>query len=209
MAPRDRAVAVTINNEGDEELVLQGDVYVWKQKPNGEDDLILTEDIILSPPIVKVAPKSRQILRLARVRIAPTPLELTYRLVVREIPEAKSVAGKDMMLQFALAFSMPVFISPPNAKRQLDCKVARSTANSVNAFCQNTGDTYVQVREIAVLNGAGEKIAIRDSGGYLLPGITRSFEVKTPEGRIPGGKAKLLATLDTGPNLSFEVVVPD
>ena len=56
MAPRDRAIAITINNESDEELVMQADVYAWSQKPGGEDQLILTEDLILSPPILKLAP---------------------------------------------------------------------------------------------------------------------------------------------------------
>lgn len=50
MAPKDKAVAVTITNEGDDELVMQADVYTWKQKPDGEDELVLTEDMLLSPP---------------------------------------------------------------------------------------------------------------------------------------------------------------
>ena len=68
--PQDRAIAVTITNDGDEELIMQADIYAWKQKPNGEDDLVLTEDLILSPPIVKVAPKSRQVVRLAKLSVA-------------------------------------------------------------------------------------------------------------------------------------------
>jgi hypothetical protein len=39
MAPRDRATAVTVTNEGDDELVMQADIYTWKQKPDGTDDL--------------------------------------------------------------------------------------------------------------------------------------------------------------------------
>ena len=58
MAARDRAVAITVVNESDEEIVMQADLYSWRQKPDGEDDLVLTEDMILSPPIVKLAPKS-------------------------------------------------------------------------------------------------------------------------------------------------------
>ena len=52
MAPRDRAVAVTLRNEGDTPVVLQADINVWSQKPDGTDELVLTDDLILAPPII-------------------------------------------------------------------------------------------------------------------------------------------------------------
>ena len=124
MTPKDRAVAVTIINEGDEQLVMQADVYLWKQKPDGQDELTLTEDIFLSPPIIKLAPKARQVVRLARLKAANTVEQLTYRMIVREVPEARPPKA-DLQLQIALAFSIPVFISPPGVKAKLDCTVDR------------------------------------------------------------------------------------
>jgi fimbrial chaperone protein len=206
MAPRDRAVAVTVTNEGDEELVMQADVYVWKQKPDGEDELALTEDLILAPPILKLAPRSRQVLRLAMVRPRPASEQLTYRLIVREVPEAKP-AEKQLQLQIALAFSLPVFITPPSAKRQLGCTIDRVAADTVRASCANTGTAYAQPREFALTSAAGEKLALRDSGGYILPTIKRSFDIKRADGAIPAGKAKLGVTLDDGTTQSFDVTI--
>ena len=116
MTPKDRAIAVTITNEGDEELVMQADLFLWKQKPGGQEDLTLTEDMFLSPPIIKLAPKSRQVVRLARLSNARPTEQLTYRMIVREIPEARP-AKQDLQVQIALAFSLPVFITPPGATR--------------------------------------------------------------------------------------------
>ena len=93
MQPRERATAITVVNEGDTELVMQADLFSWKQKPDGTDDLVPTEDLILAPPILKLAPKSRQVLRLANLRPAPSDVQQTYRMVVREIPEAKPNDG--------------------------------------------------------------------------------------------------------------------
>lgn len=45
MVPKNKAVAVTITNESNEELVMQADLYLWKQKPDGQDDLTLTEEM--------------------------------------------------------------------------------------------------------------------------------------------------------------------
>lgn len=208
MAPKDRAIAVTINNEGDEELVMQADVYLWKQKPGGEDELTLTEDMILSPPIVKLAGRTRQVVRLAMLSPRPTSEQLTYRLVVREVPEARS-AEKKVQLQLALAFSLPVFITPPGAKRQLGCIIDRVSADTVRASCENTGNAYAQPREFILTSASGEKLAMRDSGGYILPSIMRSFDIKRTDGRIPGGKAKLAVALDDGNTQNFDVSIPE
>lgn len=208
MAPKDRAAAVTVTNEGDEELVMQADVYVWKQKPGGEDELTLSEDLFLSPPIIKLAPRSRQVVRLAMVRPPKTGPQLTYRMIVREIPEARP-ARKGVELRVALAFSLPVFITPPGAKRQLQCTVDRVAASIVKAVCENTGTAYAQPREFVLSSEQGVKLASRDSGGYILPDIERSFELKRAEGRIPGGKARLAVMLDDGSTQTYDVTIAD
>ena len=208
MAPTDRAIAVTITNEGVEELVMQADLFLWKQKPGGQDDLTLTEDMFLSPPIIKLAPKSRQVVRLARLSAAKPTEQLTYRMIVREIPEARP-AKQDMQVQIALAFSMPVFITPPGAKAKLDCTVERVSADTVKTTCENTGTGYSHPTSLLLTRNTGEKIASQESGGYILPGIKRSFELKLAQGNIPGGKAKLAAMFDDGSSQTYDVTVTD
>jgi fimbrial chaperone protein len=208
MAPNDRAIAVTITNEGDEELVMQADLYLWKQKPGGVDDLTLTEDLFLSPPIIKLAPKSRQVVRLARLSNARPTEQLTYRMIVREVPEAKA-AKKDLQLQIALAFSMPVFITPPGAKGKLDCAGEKVSPDTIRATCENTGTGYSHPTSFLLTQATGGKIASQETGGYLLPGIKRTFDIKRTEGSIPGGKAKLVATFDDGSTQSYDVTIPN
>ena len=208
MTPKDKAVAVTITNQGDEELVMQADLYLWKQKADGEDELTLTEDMFLSPPIIKLAGKSHQVVRLARLNRAISDQQLTYRMVVREIPEARP-AKENIQLQIALAFSMPVFITPPGAKNKLGCVVERTAANSINAVCENTGNAYVQPLDFELINVAGDKLASRDQGAYILPGIKRNFDIKSADKSIPGGKAKLTVRLDDGTKQDFDVVLAE
>ena len=206
MDPRDRATAVTLTNEGDEQMVLQADVFLWKQKPDGEDDLTLTEELFLSPPIIKLAPKARQVVRLAMLNPPKTGPQLTYRMIVREIPVAKPV-DKTVQVQIALAFSLPVFITPPNAKRELGCVIERVAADTARVVCENTGNAYAHPREFVLTGAKNEKLASRDSGGYILPGIKRSFELKRSDGIIPGGKAKLAARFDDGQSQIYDVNV--
>ena len=207
MTPRDRAVAVTVTNDSDEEVVMQADLYTWKQRPDGSDDLQLTEDLILTPPILKLAPRARQVVRLARLSPPPAGTQQTYRLVMREVPEARS--SNQLQLQVALAFSLPVFISPPGVKRELQCGLERAAADQVRAVCSNSGNAYAQIRAFEVLDARGAKVAARDSGGYLLPSIKRSFDIKAAEGRIAGGSMKLQVALDDGSLQAFDATLPE
>ena len=209
MGPRDRAVAVTVTNEGDTELVMQADIFDWKQKPDGSDDLTLSEDMILAPPIVKLAPRSRQVLRLALTRPVPRVEQLTYRLVVREIPEVKP-PEQGVQLQIALAFSLPVFITPPAAKRQLTCRVEKKPATEVLlALCENLGTAYAQPVDFVLATARGDKLAARDTGGYILPGVKRGFELIHPSGPLPAGGGKLTVTLDDASKQTFDITVTD
>jgi len=208
MAPRDRATAVTITNEGDDELVMQADIYTWKQKPDGSDDLALSDDLILSPPIIKIAGRARQVVRLAMVSPPAAPRQLTYRMILREIPEAHA-ADKKVQLQIALAFSLPVFITPPGAKRDLLCSVARSAPDAVTARCENRGGAYAQPREISLTGANGEKVATLESAAYVLPGTTHAYEIKRSGGPIASGPAKLAVNFDDGTSQAYDVTVGD
>ncbi len=207
MTPQDRAVAVTINNEGDSELVMQADLYTWKQKPNGEDDLELTEDLLLSPPIIKIAGKSRQVVRLARLQPPDLDQQQSYRLIVREIPEA-APSSANLQLQIAIAFSLPVFITPPNAKHQLDCAAQKTAMDKVSVTCTNTGNAYAQIIDLTLEKSLDNKITARTKGGYILPTITRTFDITSENNQpVPHGEAKLIARLDDGSKQTFDVVI--
>jgi fimbrial chaperone protein len=206
MTPQDKATAVTINNDGNEFLVMQADVYDWKQKPDGEDDLTLTQDMLVYPPIIKVPPKSHQVVRLARLVHMPQSKQSTYRLIVREIPEVHHTQKK-LAMTVALAFSMPVFITPADAKNKLDCSVERISSKSVNAVCHNSGNAYAQVLGLALTNAKGHNLANSNQVGYILPDITRKFELKSATTSIPAGPASLSLKLDDGSKQTFNVVL--
>lgn len=208
MGPRDRATAITITNDGDEPLVMQADLYSWKQKDNGEDDLVLTDDMILSPPIINIAPKSRQVVRLAMLRPRPPGEQLTYRMIVREVPEVKP-ASPTLQIQIALAFSMPVFITPKGVKRNVSCQLASVSAGSLKAVCENSGTAYAQTRGLVLTNAAGDVLASNEAVAYILPGMKRSYDLKSSVEKLPPGKTTLTVTHDDTLTQTFDVVVTE
>jgi fimbrial chaperone protein len=206
MTPRDRAVAVTITNEGDTEVVLQADLNAWSQKPDGTDEQVPTEDLILSPPIIKLAPNARQVVRLALLKPADASRQLIYRMVMREVPEAVANRDKTIQVPIALALSMPVFITPPPAKRDVTCQAARGTGPALNVTCTNSGSAYAQVREVLVKRGT-QVLAKFEGGTYILPGARQVMSVKGEQAIAPGA-AQLAVSFDDGKSQTFEVTLP-
>jgi fimbrial chaperone protein len=204
MKPQDRAVAVTITNESDAPVLLQADVYAWSQKADGTDETALTEDLVLSPPIIKLAAKGRQVVRLARLKPADASRQLTYRMILREVPEAAAPKDK-IQVAIALALSMPVFITPAPAKRAVACEASRAEGETLNVACANKGSAYAQVREILVKQG--ERVLGRfDGGAYILPGARKVMSIKTQNPQ-PGSRLQLVVTYDDGRSDSFDVTV--
>jgi len=218
MAPRDRAVAVTLTNEGDSANVLQAELHTWTQDADGTDRLTPTDDLILSPPIIKLAPRARQVVRLALLRAPDPARQLTYRLIVREVPEALEGA-KGIQVPIALALSMPVFITPPKAQRAMACSLvpatpaagSASTAPSLPApapqvRCANSGNAYAQIRQI-VLQRGNTALARFEGGSYVLPGAAQTLTLKAEQAVAPGA-AELSVSFDDGQNQVFSVVLP-
>ncbi len=206
MTPRDRVVAVTVANEGDTEVVLQADLNTWRQKPDGTDEQLSTEDIILSPPIIRLAPKARQVVRLALLKPADTSRQLIYRMILREVPEALPSKDQSIQIPIALALSLPVFITPPRAMREISCRVVRSDASALGASCTNTGAAYAQVREVLAIRDS-QVLGRFEGGTYILPGAQQTISVKGSRA-ITAGPAQLRVNFDDGKSQFFDVVLP-
>lgn len=210
MEPRERAAAVTVVNEGDAELVLESELFQWTQKADGTDELTPTDDLILAPPILKLPAKSRQVLRLANLKPVPPGEQLTYRMIVREVPEAAE-PKPGVQIQISLAFSLPVFITPPGVKSRLVCGASRKSATLLVATCENQGNAYAQPVNFAIKGPTGNTMLSQDvSAGYILPKMRREFELKQPAGAPSmNGPAKVAVTQDDGSVQLFDVVLAD
>lgn len=206
MTPRDRAVAITVTNEGDTPMVLQAEINAWRQQADGSDEQVATDDLILSPPIIKLAPKARQVVRLARVGEPDAARQLTYRLILREVPEVTAAKEPSIQIPISLALSMPVFVTPPAARREVACQAARGAATALQVTCANQGTAYAQVREVQVKR-ADQVVGKVEGGFYILPGARKALTVQS-EKAVAAGPAQLLVSFDDGKSQTFDVVIP-
>jgi len=62
-SPGQKATSLTVTNQGDKETAIQIRAYSWSQKEN-DDPLTATGDVVLSPPLARIAPGASQLVRL-------------------------------------------------------------------------------------------------------------------------------------------------
>lgn len=206
MSPRERVVAVSISNEGETEVALQAELHSWTQTEDGADTLQPTEDLILAPPIIRIPSKTRQVVRLALLRPADLQRQLTYRLIVREVPEITQPKDQTLQVPITLALSMPIFITPPGAQRLLECEMQRPDAQTLGARCTNQGNAYTQVREV-VLRREDKVLARFEGGAYILPGSRKWLPVEGAQ-QVAPGPARMDVQLDDGTVQSSTVTLP-
>lgn len=194
--PKDKAVALTLMNEGEEDLVLQADVYRWTQGPGGVDQTELSEDLIVSPPSLRLAAHSKQVVRLGLLVPRDPVSQMAYRLVVREIPEAGSRQDAALQLPIALVLNMPIFITPAKSQRSIDCDWERVDAGDASLSCLNTGSAYAQVRSAEVRRD-GDVLAKNTGATYILAGVRKRLPMQVLSApSLKAGIAELILVYD-------------
>jgi fimbrial chaperone protein len=173
------AAGLTLSNLGTEPFQAQVRVFVWRQA-NGEDILEATDDVVVSPPMLRIEPGREQLVRVVRQRTPPLDQEASYRLLVDEIPGARPVPENTAGLRFVLRYSIPVFLSPPVQRYARPVLHTRLTTegDQHTLVLENTGTAHAQVAELVYTDPQrGTQVIGAGLAGYLLPGQTRRWRL--------------------------------
>ena len=199
LAPGKLSATLTIRNDDKEPAVIRLEPRVWDQK--GEEDLYeATKEVLVTPPIVTIAPGAEQIVRIALRRPLDPLKELTYRLYLQEVapPPRPGFSG----LQVALRISMPIFAKPGDAVLpRPEWKVAyQGKEHSLRVHLSNRGNAHLQLQEFKLsAPGADKMLALQQTSAYVLAGKNRDWLLKLdPALRLPEGKLRLRASTDAG-----------
>lgn len=195
LSAKQPVAAITVRNSGTEPAVVQLETSAWSQD-EGRDVLVPTNDVLATPPIFTVPPGKTQILRVGLRRPTTATGETTYRLVLREVPPSTPTQG----LRVALRISMPVFVVPATSVApELNWRTTRTADGQIRVHLTNTGTAHVQVSKID-LALADEDVALgtHTTAGYVLPGNTRSWTVKTASPAAAGAKIRIRSMTDAG-----------
>lgn len=139
---------IQITNVADEPVTMQAQIFRWGFKGE-EEDLAATRDVILNPPLIKLAPKGQQFIRVGLRVPNTTNSETTYRLVLEELPP--NAPGSGTTVRTLLRISIPVFA---NAKTKtapkVNWSVFRTQDGKLRLRAINNGTAHIQIRTLKV-----------------------------------------------------------
>ncbi len=189
LQPGQRAASLSVMNTGAKPTSIQVRAYDWGQK-NDQDQLTASNIVVVSPPLVTIAPGATQVLRLI-LRRPPEGSEATYRIILDQIPGPNEPG----VVQMVLRLSIPVFAEPETkAVPQVQFHLERD-GDKLFLVGVNSGQSHEVIRDIVVASGSGRNL---EPGAkvspYLLAGATRRWELGA-EGYAPqpGESLKLTA----------------
>ncbi|MDR6673733.1 fimbria/pilus periplasmic chaperone [Xanthomonas sp. 1678] len=186
LTAEESAQGLWLSNSGDTPLQAQVRVFRWRQQ-HGEDLLEPTDRIAISPPMLQLAPHSRQLVRIIRLDDAPRATEDTYRVLVDELPTADAAAGSTAGLQFVLRYSVPIFVKPAVAAAPaLQARLIHDAAAPALEVV-NQGSEHAQLVDLYFLASDGTRAAIADGlAGYVLPGQRKRWPLPPALARADG-----------------------
>ncbi len=198
-----RIGAVTVRNEGEQSVLVQAETFRWTAS-SPKDVLEPTRDLLAVPPVFRIAPGSRQTVRVGLREGFPRDVERSYRLLLTEVAEARP--GTDEGVRFSLRLSLPVFARPAAARPELHWRARRSD-RVLHVEAENRGSAHVRLGVVRLIAGSGRVVTLKNTAGYLLPGERRAWRVRDPG--FAGGAVELVVETQQGPSRARLLVEED
>lgn len=199
--------ALTIRNEDAVPVVIQAEGLAWSQD-EGQDALAPTRDLLVSPAVFTVQPGATQLVRVALRRAPDAARELSYRLILQEVPPA--ARPEFTGLQVALRMSVPIFVAPTApAAAQVSWLGSRDDDGRRVVAVRNEGAAHERVRAFTLKTADGAVTVFEQPAmAYVLPGAERRWvidnnnDIRTSAGSTTGsagaGPFRLEGTTDRG-----------
>ncbi|MGE8552263.1 MAG: molecular chaperone [Acinetobacter calcoaceticus] len=172
------ASSLSLYNQSSESTDLQVRVFEWNQK-NGQDQLIPTDEIAVSPSFLKLKPNDSYNLRVVRINPKPVSGEKTYRIIIDELPKPVDSRKADQGINVLLRSSLPVFVVNKDAITKLSWKIdANQKAPSLNI--SNIGNRHALLNNLTLVDATANKsypIKVNTVNGYILAEQARSYTI--------------------------------
>ena len=172
------ASSLSLYNQSSESTDLQVRVFEWNQK-NGQDQLVPTEDIAVSPPFLKLKPNDSYNLRVVRINPQPVSGEKTYRIIIDELPKPVDSRKADQGINVLLRSSLPVFVVNKDAITKLSWKIDENQ-NAPSLNMSNIGNRHALLNNLTLVDATANKsypIQVNTVNGYILAEQTRSYSI--------------------------------
>ncbi|MDY6482084.1 fimbria/pilus periplasmic chaperone [Acinetobacter faecalis] len=190
---QDKAAPVWLENIGDEASIVQIRVFKWLQNDN-KDQYQNQQEIIASPPIVKVAAGDKQMIRLTKAINIPDSKEYSYRIVVDELPVDLEKKDATSSVSFKMRYSLPLFVYGKGIGSGNSVDTKKLNSKNLNArpilnwsLVKNNNKDYLEIENYGLLSVRVSGFQIEDKKyksmagnntfGYVLAGGKLAFDI--------------------------------
>ena len=180
--------ALTVRNDDATPVVIQTQGLGWSQE-GGQDALIPSRDLLISPAVFTLQPGGSQLIRVALRRSVDPTRELAYRLIVQEVPQA---ASPDFTgLQVALKLSVPIFVAPTApAAPQVTWTASRGADGTLSVTANNAGNAHERVHRFALKTVDGTTTVLEQPAlSYVLAGAVRQWSFDDKNNTRPNAQS--------------------
>lgn len=186
---------LTVRNEDAKPVVVQTQGLAWSQE-GGQDALTPSRDLLVSPAVFTLPAGGSQLVRVALRRSVDPARELTYRLLLQEVPQAASPDFSG--LQIVLRLSVPVFVEPlAPASPQIAWVAARGGDGKLSLSARNDGSAHARIHRFSVKTADGATTVLdQPELAYVLPASSRHWTFDD------NNNTRLNAPATTGPGMA-------
>ncbi|MCU5774488.1 molecular chaperone [Erwiniaceae bacterium BAC15a-03b] len=105
----EKATELWLENRGTSTTLMQVRVFGWQQI-NGQEQYQTQQQLVASPPLVRIEPGQKQLVRLIKQTAPPVGQEVAYRVLLDEIPTPQQEGENQAGLNFQMRYSVPLFV---------------------------------------------------------------------------------------------------
>jgi fimbrial chaperone protein len=194
---------INLHNLESKPVTVQLQMLSWSHK-DGTDQLTSTRDVIVTPQVFHLKPNSLQIIRAGLLRKPDANEELSYRLIIEEIPEPPSAEFTGA--QLALKITLPVFVAPEKtSKPQLEFQSFVDADGKLKVRILNHGKVHTKIQKFVIFTeGKAEKILAKyEKPLYVLPGQARNILLKTEDHVFSGSDKLIIRATSSNESMDF------
>lgn len=180
-----KSSSIMLSNESTESNNLQIRIFKWLQDENGTDQYLPTDDIAISPSILKLKPNGTNNIRFVRFTNESVAQEQAYRIIIDELPKPVDTRKVSTGLEVLVRSSLPLFITNRDNITNIKAEII-SIDHQLYVQVENVGSRYILLQDMVITDSLSNKKYIpklSTINGYILAGKTRKYEIT--EGGIP------------------------
>jgi fimbrial chaperone protein len=188
-----RSASVTVRNAEDQPVTIHSYALDWRQA-GGEDQYEDSDAVIVSPPVVTIAPHASQIVRVGLRR--PSPGARAFRLMIEEVPDAAAQPG---MVRVTLRLNLPLYANiAAGDAGDLHWGARRLSEGGWIISARNSGAGWVRADATLAEGATGIHFEDGFSFGTVLPGSVRRWALSNPDIRDRARLHLILESADDG-----------